>query len=236
MLIIFDWDGTILDSAEKIVSCMQLAAEDCGYPQCSNVEIRNIIGLELSLAIQTLYPKLSPAEVLLLREAYVKQFLLADITPCGFFPDVEATLYSLKKAGHTLCVATGKSRRGLDRVFGHLPISDLFSASRCADETASKPDPLMLVQLCETFAVAPEAALMVGDTEYDLEMASRIGMPSVGVSYGAHHADRLQGWRPVVIIDAFKELLAVVEGLNSGQFSGAASGLVESTGPYSKSE
>lgn len=219
MLIIFDWDGTILDSAEKIVSCMQLAAKDCGHPLCSNLEIRNIIGLELSLAIQTLYPDLSTAEVLLLREAYVKQFLLADIKPCGFFPGVEATLYSLKEVGHTLCVATGKSRRGLDRVFGHLPVSNLFSASRCADETASKPDPLMLAQLCEAFAVAPEAALMVGDTEYDLEMASRIGMPSVGVSYGAHHSDRLRRWQPVAVMDAFEELVAIVAAMEAGRSS-----------------
>lgn len=216
MLIIFDWDGTLLDSANKIVSCMQAAAEDCHYPPCSDAEIRNIIGLELSLAIQTLYPAVLSAEVLALREAYVQRFLVADASPCKFFPGVEESLYALKAAGHTLCVATGKSRRGLDRVFGRLPIANLFSASRCADETASKPDPLMLVQLCESFSELPAAALMVGDTEYDLEMASRIAMPSVGVSYGAHHADRLRRWQPVDVIDTLSELATVVAELQEG--------------------
>jgi phosphoglycolate phosphatase len=184
MLIIFDWDGTILDSSDKIVACMQAGAREFGVEERAAEDIRNIIGLELSIAIAALYPELSADEVEALRAAYVRAFILADQQPCQMFAGVEESLRALKAAGHDLCVATGKSRRGLDRVFAGLPISSLFSASRCADETASKPDPLMLAQLCAERGYEPTSALMVGDTEYDLEMASRIAMPSVGVSYG----------------------------------------------------
>ena len=213
MLIIFDWDGTILDSSDKIVACMQAGAREFGVKECGAEDIRNIIGLELSIAIAALYPMLSVSEVEELRAAYVRSFILADRQPCQMFAGVEESLRTLKAAGHDLCVATGKSRRGLDRVFADLPISALFSASRCADETASKPDPLMLAQLCAERGYAPEAALMVGDTEYDLEMASKIAMPSVGVSYGVHSVERLHRWQPVAVIDQFAELLAVVDGL-----------------------
>jgi phosphoglycolate phosphatase len=215
MLIIFDWDGTILDSSNKIVSCMQAGAVEFGVPPRGAEDIRNIIGLELSVAIASLYPELNAREVEELRAAYVRNFILADRDPCKMFVGVDDSLRSLKAAGHDLCVATGKSRRGLDRVFSGLPISSLFSASRCADETASKPDPLMLAQLCAERGAAPESALMVGDTEYDLEMARKIAMPSVGVSYGVHSIERLQRWQPVAVIDQFAELLSVVEGLNA---------------------
>lgn len=215
MLLIFDWDGTLLDSSDKIVACMQRAAEDCRRRPLEAEDIRNIIGLELGLAIQSLYPELSQAQCLQIREAYVRHFIEADQQPCQFFDGVSESLHALHGAGHTLCVATGKSRRGLRRVFSELPEARLFSATRCADETASKPEPLMLKQLCEEFAVAPQQAVMVGDTEYDLEMAARLAMPSVGVSYGAHASERLQRWQPLGIIDYFPELLALVDGLET---------------------
>ena len=212
MLIIFDWDGTILNSEDKIVSCMQSAAGDCGLVPCSAEDIRNIIGLELNLAIQRLYPSLELAAVGRMRDAYAGRFVQADQKPCQFFPGAEEGLKVLAGAGHTLAVATGKSRRGLDRVFSHLAVAELFSVTRCADETASKPDPLMLAEICETTGTSPDQALMVGDTEYDLEMAQRIGMPSVGVSYGAHSVERLQLWRPLVILDNLMGLSLLVEG------------------------
>ncbi|CAA0089404.1 Phosphoglycolate phosphatase [Zhongshania aliphaticivorans] len=210
MLIIFDWDGTIIDSSDKIVFCMQQAASQCGFPVCSADSIRNIIGLELSVAIAMLYPELDSAAVQEIRAWYVRCFIEADKEPCQLFPGVESTLHALKHQGHDLCVATGKSRRGLDRVFTGLDISALFSASRCADETASKPDPLMLHQLCVEMSVNPCDAVMVGDTEYDLEMANKIAMPSVGVSYGAHSSERLVRWSPLVIIDEFASLVTVL--------------------------
>lgn len=211
MLIIFDWDGTILDSSDKIVFCMQQGARDFGVAVRDAEEIRNIIGLELSLAIAFLYPELNRLAVEEMRACYVRCFIEADRQPCQLFPGVEATLQALKMAGHDLCVATGKSRRGLDRVFAGLGISKLFSGSRCADETASKPDPLMLRQLCAERSVDPSKAVMVGDTEYDLEMASRITMPRIGVSYGAHSVERLMRWEPLSVLDEFSMLLPEIE-------------------------
>ncbi|MBD2859661.1 HAD-IA family hydrolase [Spongiibacter sp. KMU-158] len=210
MLLIFDWDGTLLDSSAKIVGCMQKAALDCGYLPRTELEVQNIIGLELGLAIQQLYPDQSPAECLRIREAYVHHFIEADQVPCQFFAGVAEGLRALHGAGHTLCVATGKSRRGLNRVLSDLPEARLFSATRCADETSSKPDPLMLRELCEEFRVPAAQAVMVGDTEYDLEMASRLAMPSVGVSYGAHAVERLQRWQPISVIDHFSQLIPVL--------------------------
>jgi phosphoglycolate phosphatase len=210
MLIIFDWDGTILDSSDKIVACMQEGARSFGIPECTAEQIRNIIGLELSVAIAFLYPDLGPRGVEEMRAAYVRSFIVADEQPCLLFEGVEEGLQALKSAGHDLCVATGKSRRGLDRVFSHLPICSLFSASRCADEAASKPDPLMLQQLCVERGFTPAQAIMVGDTEYDLEMASRFAMPSIGVSYGAHSVERLRRWQPLEVIDQFDQLFALV--------------------------
>lgn len=211
MLIIFDWDGTILDSSDKIVFCMQQGARNFGIAACDPDEIRNIIGLELSLAIAHLYPALNKVAVEEMRACYIQCFIEADRQPCQLFSGVEATLHELKDAGYDLCVATGKSRRGLDRVFAGLGISALFSGSRCADETASKPDPLMLRQLCGERAVNPSDAVMVGDTEYDLEMASRIAMPRIGVSYGVHSVERLMRWKPLSVVDEFSMLLPVLE-------------------------
>ena len=210
MLIIFDWDGTLLDSSDKIVACMRQAAADCGVAPPSPAEVRDIIGLELSSAIAILFPSRSTAGVAEIRDAYARRFVEADRQPCSYFDGVERGLRRLHAAGHQLCVATGKSRKGLNRVFSHLPEAALFTASRCADETASKPDPLMLRELCEALSVAPHDAVMVGDTEYDLEMAHRFGMPSIGVSYGVHHPDRLNRWGPRAIIDHFDHLDAAL--------------------------
>lgn len=210
MFVIFDWDGTLIDSAGKIVACMQKAARDVDLPPPSDVEVRNIIGLGLDLAIHQLFPEASVATRDAVREHYSRNFIAADQTPCAFFPGVTELLTTLKAQGAVLAVATGKSRKGLSRVLGNSGVGHFFTTTRCADETASKPDPLMLYELCEELRIRPQEAVMVGDTEYDLEMAQRIAMPSVGVSYGAHAAERLVRWGPLQIIDAFVELEGVL--------------------------
>ena len=212
MLLIFDWDGTLMDSERKILASMRAAAHACSLAPPEDAAVRNIIGLELSVAIAQLFPEESELGVAAIRAGYVESFVAADQQPCSLFPQVAETLAELAGQGHQLCVATGKSRKGLNRVFSHLPEANFFVGSRCADETASKPDPTMLRELCEEFSVSPELALMVGDTEYDLEMAARIGMPAVGVSYGAHEASRLLRWGPLAVIDQFAELIDHVSG------------------------
>ena len=207
MLYIFDWDGTLSDSAEKIVSCMQRAAEDSSLEVLDDEAIKNIIGLGLPEAIKTLYPDIAESELENYRQNYVTHFIKDDAEPSPFFPGVVDTLVQLKEQGHHLTVATGKSRRGLNRVLKNLDMENFFHSTRCADETASKPNPLMLEELLEEFSVPVEETVMVGDTEYDMAMAHILGMPRIAVSYGAHHISRLQAYEPDLCVDEFEEIL-----------------------------
>lgn len=207
-LFIFDWDGTLLDSTGKIIRCMHLAITDLGLEPRSDAAVKGIIGLGLPEAIRQLYPDITARDLDSLRNGYSKHFIEADATPCIFYPGVEQVLASLKSDGHLLSVATGKSRRGLNRVLTNLEMADYFDATRCADETASKPHPRMLNELIEELDVDRSRAVMVGDTAFDLEMASNAGVDSIAVSYGAHDRERLLACDPLRCIDDFTELLA----------------------------
>jgi phosphoglycolate phosphatase len=212
MLLIFDWDGTLCDSKEKITLSMQMAAEDLGWDRPAAEAVHNIIGLGLPEAISSLYPNVNAEGRQALRDAYALRFVELDLDqPSKLFPGVEEGLIKLREAGHQLAIATGKSRKGLDRIFTAMQLNQYFHATRCADETASKPNPLMLEQLLAEFSQTPENALMMGDTEYDLDMASRIQMPSVAVSYGAHHISRLHPYKPILCVDHFSELVEWLE-------------------------
>lgn len=209
MLFIFDWDGTLSDSTGRITLAMQMAAEDLGWNPPEAAEVHNIIGLGLPEAIAALYPAISPLLYEQLRERYVYHFLNLDKQrPSEFFPGVLETLEYLREQGHQLTVATGKSRRGLDRILSAHGMSSFFHGTRCADETASKPHPLMLTQLLTEFSVPASEAVMVGDTEYDMEMARVIDVPRIAVTYGAHHVERLHPYQPELCVDHFKELLS----------------------------
>ncbi|MEE8056447.1 MAG: HAD-IIIA family hydrolase [Pseudomonadales bacterium] len=208
MLFIFDWDGTLLDSTAKIVRAMQSAIAKHNMPARSDEEAKGIIGLGLPEAVMQLYPGISAQMLIKLRDSYAQFFIDADQTPCNFYPHVQNVLAELRAQGHLLAVATGKSRRGLNRVFNNLNRQDFFDASRCADETASKPNPLMLNQLLDELDCDVSQAVMVGDTAFDLEMASNAGMKSIAVSYGAHSEERLLKHKPVLYMDSFNELLS----------------------------
>ena len=212
-LLIFDWDGTLIDSADRIVRCMQQASADTDLPIPSREAVRDIIGLGLPEVFDRLFGGLDQQQEARMRERYRHYYIDADDTPAEFFPGVIEGLTRLRQQGYCLAVATGKSRFGLDRVFAETGLGELFHYSRCADETRSKPHPLMLEELLDESGVALERALMVGDTEYDLEMASRAGMRSVGVSYGAHHPQRFERHQPQLIIHHFSELEGWLEGL-----------------------
>lgn len=196
-LIIFDWDGTLMNSVPKIVSCMQSAAREAGCEPLPVAAIENIIGLGLPEAVRTLWPSIDEPTSSRLRASYSRHFVSVDTTPMPFFAGVEAHLDLLHAMpGVSLAVATGKTRRGLDRIFNETGSGRWFSASRTADETRSKPHPQMLEELLAECRVSVDRALMIGDTEYDLEMARTIGMPSVGVGYGVHSLPRLQACDP----------------------------------------
>jgi phosphoglycolate phosphatase len=202
-LVIFDWDGTISDSVARIVSSMQRAAVELDMAVPSYLEVQEIIGLGLTEAAFRLFPQATREQVFQLQTSYSQHYRAEDSAPCAFFPGVEETLQQLKAEGYQLAVATGKSRAGLDRVLLNLGMEDFFHNSRCADETLSKPHPLMLEELLTEFDLSAEAAVMVGDTEFDMEMAVNAGMPRIAVSYGAHHADRLRAFEPLACLDLF---------------------------------
>ncbi|GGK82307.1 HAD family hydrolase [Amphritea balenae] len=205
-LLIFDWDGTIIDSAARIISSMQQAARDLDQPELTDDAVRNIIGLGLPEAIRVLIPGVDEAVIPDMRERYGYYYLGADTTPTALFEGVESTLTNLKDKGYRLAVATGKSRRGMQRVFDETGLEHLFELSRCADETTSKPDPHMLYEILEQSGVDAKDAVMIGDTEFDLEMGVRAGMDTIAVSYGAHHIDRLKQFNPILEMHAFPEL------------------------------
>ncbi len=207
LLLIFDWDGTLSDSTGKIIRCLQMAAKSAGQRVCSDEAIMNIIGLGLPESMRVLYPELSQLQQDEIRHYYSVHFIREDQTPSPFFEGVNEGLSYLRQKGHLLTVATGKSRKGLDRVFTNLQLHDFFHGSRCADETASKPNPKMLSELLEEFAIDKDDALMIGDTEYDMSMAKQLSMPRVAVSYGAHSADRLQAFEPVICVDHFSDFV-----------------------------
>lgn len=209
MLLIFDWDGTLSDSTGIITRAMQRAADDLGWPVPEPEAVHNIIGLGLPEALSKLYPGRHDADYSALKARYRSHYLAEDqAAPARFFPQVMETLTQLRDQGHQLAVATGKSRQGLDRVFETMALRGFFNASRCADETASKPHPLMLRELLEELDGKPESAAMVGDTEYDMAMARSAGMARIAVSYGAHAIERLHPYEPALCLDQFGDIRA----------------------------
>lgn len=210
MLYIFDWDGTLVDSVGRIVHCLKLASRDVNLPLLEDEQYQEIIGLGLVEAVNQLYPETDGVLQASLRESYSRHFIEGDQQPCPFFEGVEKTLSELQSAGHQIAIATGKSRRGLNRVLAQLEWHDYFHATRCADETASKPHPLMLQELLLELNTNKNDAIMVGDTEFDLMMANNAGIKSIGVSYGAHPMDRLEKCQPHTILHNFEDLLKAI--------------------------
>jgi phosphoglycolate phosphatase len=207
-LIVFDWDGTLMDSEAKIVRCLQAAARDLGLADPGRAAIRHIIGLGLEEAMRALFPGLERARVSRLAERYRDHFLHLDDTAMPLFPGVTEGLAQLEAGGYRLAVATGKSRRGLERVLAETGTAGLFCATRCADEAGSKPDPRMLEDILELTGIESPRALMVGDTVYDLEMARHAGMAALAVSYGAHRREQLLQEQPLACLDSFPAVCA----------------------------
>lgn len=207
MLFIFDWDGTLSDSTARITQAMQAAARDLAVAVPAEAEVHNIIGLALPEAVKVLFPALSDALRADIQLQYSSNYRLLDTRPVDLFAGVDDTLAVLRQKGHQLAIATSKSRAGLDRILSAQSMAVTFDATRCADETASKPHPQMLHELLQYFSVAADQAVMVGDTTYDMEMAKVIDMPRIGVAYGAHHPDRLKVYQPEMVLDSIDQLL-----------------------------
>lgn len=195
-----------MDSAARIVASLRGAAQDSGLDDLGDAGFRNVIGLGLQEAIRALYPAINDEQLWQYADRYRHHFLESCPMPEQLFEGVPEILASLHQQPLMLAVATGKSRKGLDRVLRHTNTSRYFQATRCADETTSKPHPQMLLELIEELGVAPETTLMIGDTEYDMEMAQRAGTASLAVTYGAHEPHRLAQYRPLASIDSVAEL------------------------------
>jgi phosphoglycolate phosphatase len=187
---------------------MHAASERSGFPLRDDFAVKGIIGLGLPEAIRTLYPAISDSELVVFRDYYAEHYIAAEAVPSPLFEGVLESMDAFRADGYHLAVATGKARRGLDRVLKAHGWEDYFDITRAADETASKPHPLMLEQILAHCEVRPEQALMVGDSSFDLQMARNAGMDSVAVSYGAQSIDALKLFEPRLAIDRFSELHA----------------------------
>jgi phosphoglycolate phosphatase len=184
-LIAFDWDGTLFDSTALIARCIQAACADVGAVVPSVQQASYVIGMGLSEALQHAAPDLPRERYRELADRY-RYHYFAKQHEVVLFDGTLDMLRALRARNHVLTVATGKSRRGLDEALGNFDLKGLFDGTRTADETASKPDPRMLLELMAEFGVSPQRTLMIGDTTHDLQLAMNAGAASVGVSYGAH--------------------------------------------------
>ena len=189
-VLLFDWDGTLSDSAALIVRSIQRSAVDLALPVPTDAEASYIIGLGLIDSMRHLFPGLESDAYPRVADRY-KVHWLAGHGEVALFPGVEAGLAALKARGHRLAVATGKSRKGLDAALAQTGLARYFDLSRCADEGEPKPHPGMLLHLLDAFGVEAGTALMVGDTTHDLDMASAAGVDGLAVAYGAHPEERL---------------------------------------------
>ena len=204
-LIVFDWDGTLIDSAGAIVAAMQAACRDLGQPEPTRERASHVIGLGLRDALAIVAPDLPESDYGCLVDRYRFHFLARDAN-LPLFDGVREMLADLEANGHMLAIATGKSHAGLQRALEQTGIKRHFVATRCADRCAPKPAPDMLNELMSELSGRPESTLMIGDTSHDLEMAANAGVPAVAVSYGAHPREKLVPFAPRALVDRTEEL------------------------------
>jgi phosphoglycolate phosphatase len=204
-LIVFDWDGTLMDSTSTIVKCIQAAARDLSLPVPPEERAAHVIGLGLHEAMQAVLPDVDPAYYPRMVERYRYHFLSRD-HELSLFAGVQQMLEELSQGGYFLAVATGKSRVGLNRAMHEVKLLSMFDATRCADETFSKPHPAMLQELTRELGQDMRRTVMIGDTTHDLLMANNAGAAAVAVEYGAHPVDQLDACKPLYSAKTVSEL------------------------------
>ena len=200
-LIVFDWDGTLMDSTAHIARSIQAACRDLGVPVPADDAARYVIGLGLRDALQIAAPSLDPADYPRLAERYRFHYLIKD-AQTELFAGVRELLAELREQGYLLAVATGKSRVGLNRALDEVRLTSVFDGTRCADETFSKPHPAMLHELTRELGQDLERTVMIGDTTHDLQMATNAGAAGVAVTYGAHPLDALVKLEPRFVAES----------------------------------
>ena len=207
-LIIFDWDGTLMDSIGLIVESMHIAGEAHGF-RTTDQAVKDIIGLSLMHGIEILYPQASEAQKLAIQQSYAEYYIPnSHRTP--FFTPIENMLLTLKQQDKQLAVATGKKRKGLDRVLEASASHHYFTITRCADESGSKPDPQMLSDILDYTNQPISQAVFIGDSIYDIQMANHLGMTSIAVNYGTASSSELAAEQPTYQVDTPQELVALL--------------------------
>ncbi|MGR8932280.1 MAG: HAD family hydrolase [Gammaproteobacteria bacterium] len=209
-LIIFDWDGTLVDSIDWIVHCIQRAAEHYGCPVPTSDAAKDIIGLSLDNAVKTLFPNANADTREKLAAHYGQNFFSKETGPDDLFPGVPDMLKQLKGQGYRLAIATGKKSPGLARAIAGTGVADLFCTTRCSDQTASKPNPLMIDEIVSEMAVTKQRTLMVGDSVHDMQMALNAQVASVAVTCGAHSEAQLRQYKPLYCLSRPTELLGII--------------------------
>ncbi|WP_348732275.1 HAD-IIIA family hydrolase [Rheinheimera texasensis] len=209
-VVIFDWDGTVMDSIAKIVNSVRITAQRLALPVPTEHAAKQIIGLSLDPAFRTLFPQSSAAERELMSEHYKDVYSNVDCTPTPLFDGAEHVFSALRQRGYQLAVATGKARRGLDRMFNETKTGHHFVTSRCSDEAQSKPHPQMLEHILAELQLTPQQAVMIGDSRYDLMMAHSIGMHRIGVTHGVHGHAEFAPFAPHAVIDNLPALLDIL--------------------------
>ena len=205
-LVIFDWDGTVMDSIGRIVACMQFVANNANLPMPTEDQVKSIIGLSLPIAISTLFPKINQQQVNELVLAYKSQYQEHCTVPTPLFENATALMQKLKSDNKILAVATGKAREGINRILSDTKTEHYFSATKTADDAKSKPDPDMLYQLLAELDIDAKDAIMIGDSIHDLSMAQNAGIDAIGVTYGVHSKTDLLPFNPVAIVDDMFQL------------------------------
>jgi len=209
-VIIFDWDGTLVNSIDWIVHCMQETADLEGYPVPEQQAVKNIIGLSIQHALKTLYPEQDESFQKSFMACYSQLFFSRQITPADLFIGIQPLLADLKQAGYLLAIATGKGRIGLERAMLGTGIEACFDMTCCADETASKPDPLMVNTIMAQLGVSRERTVIVGDSIHDLEMANNAGIASIAVHCGAHSKEQLAMLNPLFNLHYATEITKIL--------------------------
>lgn len=204
-LIVFDWDGTLMNSAGTIVACIQAACRDLGLPVPDDERAAHVIGLGLADALAYAVPGLPQSAYGGVSERYRHHFLLRD-PHIPLFDGTREMLAGLRARGHRLAIATGKSTKGLKRALQNTEVGLFFAASRCADQCASKPAPDMLHELIEELSAETATTLMVGDTVHDLQMAANAGVDALAVGHGAHPKEKLLALHPKGCVDDTEQL------------------------------
>lgn len=204
-LIVFDWDGTLANSTQMIVDCMREASADAGLPVPEPTAASHIIGLGLAEAVHVLFGNLDSTQYQQLIARYRYHYYARDEeTP--LFAGVMTAMEYLSEAGFMLAIATGKGRNGLNKSLTRTGLAGFMHATRCVDECFSKPHPQMLYELMDELGAERERTLMIGDTSYDLQMASNAGVSSLAVTYGAHPESELKKHQPLACFNQFDTL------------------------------